>query len=56
MVKFYRPGRWSQEAILDEHRFLLDCAQSDMPVVPPLQDADGDTLAEHAVSQGAEET
>src|SRR5690242_2367834 len=26
VVKFYRPGRWSRDAILDEHAFLLDCS------------------------------
>ncbi|MBN1835207.1 MAG: serine/threonine protein kinase [Spirochaetales bacterium] len=46
VVKFYRPGRWEREAILEEHRFLLDCAQADLPVVAPLADPDGDTLVE----------
>jgi Ser/Thr protein kinase RdoA (MazF antagonist) len=46
VVKFYRPGRWSHEAVLEEHRFLLDCAEADLPVVAPLPDSDGDTLAE----------
>src|SRR6266852_3773785 len=27
IVKFYRPGRWSRETILDEHRFLADLAE-----------------------------
>ena len=37
IVKFYRPGRWSAEGILEEHRFLLQCAEADIPVIPPLQ-------------------
>lgn len=45
MVKFYRPGRWSEEAILEEHRFIQDCVEIDIPAVAPLPDADGDTLA-----------
>ena len=53
VVKFYRPGRWRREAILEEHRFLLDCAEAELPVVAPLMDADGDTLAELTV--GGEE-
>jgi Ser/Thr protein kinase RdoA (MazF antagonist) len=44
VVKFYRPGRWSHEAILDEHRFLRDCAEAEIPVVAPLAAPDGLTL------------
>ncbi len=36
IAKFYRPGRWSDEAILEEHSFLADCAASEIPVVPPI--------------------
>ncbi|AYR23557.1 serine/threonine protein kinase [Herbaspirillum rubrisubalbicans] len=36
VVKFYRPGRWSDEAILEEHEFSLDLAEQEIPVVPPL--------------------
>ena len=46
IVKFYRPGRWSREAIMEEHRFMADCAAAEIPVVAPLQLADGLTLAE----------
>ncbi len=46
VVKFYRPGRWSKEAILDEHRFLLDLAEQEIPVVAPLIFPSGETLAE----------
>ncbi len=34
--KFYRPGRWSREAIQEEHDFLLELAADDLPVVAPL--------------------
>ena len=44
VVKFYRPGRWSADAILDEHDYLWECADSDVPVVPPYVLADGSTL------------
>ncbi len=37
IVKFYRPGRWSDKAILEEHRFILDCEASDIPVAAPLK-------------------
>lgn len=50
VVKFYRPGRWSQEAVIEEHTFLGDCANAEIPVVEPIADADGDTLASLEVS------
>jgi len=45
IVKFYRPGRWSDEAIAEEHAFLADCAEAEVPVVPPIPAKDGATLA-----------
>jgi Ser/Thr protein kinase RdoA (MazF antagonist) len=36
IVKFYRPGRWTAEMILEEHRFLKDLAQKEISVIPPL--------------------
>ncbi|MDE1170530.1 MAG: serine/threonine protein kinase [Verrucomicrobium sp.] len=44
VIKFYRPGRWSREQIQEEHRFLLDLAEADVPVVAPLRFPDGATL------------
>ncbi|MCU0576218.1 MAG: serine/threonine protein kinase, partial [Desulfobacterota bacterium] len=44
IAKFYRPGRWSREALEDEHLFLADCAEAEIPVVSPLRLADGSTL------------
>jgi len=32
IAKFYRPGRWSREQILDEHRFLHELAEHEIPV------------------------
>jgi Ser/Thr protein kinase RdoA (MazF antagonist) len=43
IAKFYRPSRWKDEAILEEHRFTLDLAALEIPVVPPLE-LDGETL------------
>lgn len=37
VAKFYRPGRWSQEQILEEHEFLLDLQEDEVPVVAPLR-------------------
>jgi len=46
VVKFHRPGRWSREAILDEHAFLRDLAEAELPVVAPLDLGKGTTLGE----------
>mgnify|MGYP001824122975 FL=1 len=43
VTKFYRPNRWSDAAILEEHVFAADLAAQEIPVVPPLEH-DGTTL------------
>jgi Ser/Thr protein kinase RdoA (MazF antagonist) len=48
VVKFYRPGRWTREQILEEHTFLTECARAEIPVVEPLQFPTGETLGEVA--------
>lgn len=48
VVKFYRPGRWSAQAILEEHGFTLELAEREIPVVAPLRLATGTTLHAHA--------
>ncbi len=45
VVKFYRPGRWSRAALLEEHAFALELAAAEIPVVAPLV-VDGRTLFE----------
>lgn len=45
VVKFYRPGRWSTAALLEEHRFTLDCYEREIPVVAPLLLEGGSSLA-----------
>ncbi len=44
VVKFYRPGRWSDEQIREEHAFVLELAEREVPVVAPVVLA-GTTLA-----------
>ena len=44
IAKFYRPGRWSMEAIGDEHQFLLDLEAQEIPVIAPLKGVDGSTV------------
>jgi len=34
--KFYRPGRWSDAQIVEEHAFALELASAEVPVVAPL--------------------
>jgi Ser/Thr protein kinase RdoA (MazF antagonist) len=46
VVKFYRPQRWSDAAIGEEHAFAAELAQAELPVVAPLADAAGRTLRE----------
>ncbi len=46
IVKFYRPGRWTKEQIEEEHAFLIDCKEAEIPVVTPLSFPDGTTLSE----------
>ena len=36
IVKFYRPGRWSDAAILEEHQFSLELAEHEIPVIAPM--------------------
>jgi Ser/Thr protein kinase RdoA (MazF antagonist) len=35
VAKFYRPGRWSNEQIVEEHAYALELAAAEVPVVPP---------------------
>ena len=43
VAKFYRPGRWTDAAILEEHAFVQELAEREIPVVPALA-LDGITL------------
>lgn len=51
VVKFYRPGRWTEEQIREEHRFLLELEEEEVPVVAPLRFPNGDTLQREEGSQ-----
>lgn len=44
VAKFYRPGRWSNEAIEEEHAFVAELAAAEVPVVPALVASDGQAL------------
>lgn len=47
VVKFYRPARWTDAQILEEHAFVAELAAREIPVVAPLAH-DGRTLHAHA--------
>ena len=36
IAKFYRPGRWTDAAILEEHAFAQELADAELPMVAPL--------------------
>ena len=46
VVKFYRPGRWSDAAILEEHAFAQELVGQEIPMIPPLL-FDGKSLLEY---------
>ncbi|MCY4011951.1 MAG: serine/threonine protein kinase [Gammaproteobacteria bacterium] len=47
VAKFYRPGRWSDAAIDEEHAFMQELDSAEVPCVAPLSH-DGRTLFHHA--------
>jgi Ser/Thr protein kinase RdoA (MazF antagonist) len=51
VTKFYRPGRWSDAQILEEHAFARELAAQELPAVAPLALGSAGTLA-HAGIQG----
>jgi len=53
IAKFYRPGRWSEAAIRQEHAFVLDCAAAGADVLRPIPDREGDTLSAIALEDEA---
>ena len=44
IAKFYRPGRWSDQQILEEHDFSEELAAQEIPIVCAMKDAQGQTL------------
>jgi Ser/Thr protein kinase RdoA (MazF antagonist) len=45
ILKFYRPDRWSLRALQDEHDFLKELYEQEIPVIPPMQLVGGKTIA-----------
>lgn len=46
VAKFFRPGRWSRQALEDEQDFLSELVDQEIPVVAPLLLQNGTTLAQ----------
>jgi len=46
ITKFYRPGRWNDAQILEEHAFSFELVEHELPVVAPLCDDSGRSLFE----------
>ncbi|MBN2158222.1 MAG: serine/threonine protein kinase [Spirochaetes bacterium] len=44
--KFYRPGRWSRDQIREEHEFLFELRDDEIPVCAPFRFPDGGTIRE----------
>jgi Ser/Thr protein kinase RdoA (MazF antagonist) len=44
VAKFYRPGRWTEAQILEEHRFLHELDEAEVPVAKVRPFPDGSTL------------
>lgn len=46
VAKFYRPNRWTDQQILEEHQYSQQLCDQELPVVPPLA-FNGKTLHDH---------
>ncbi len=44
IAKFYRPARWSDEQILEEHQFCFELAEHELSVVAPCRNEAGESL------------
>lgn len=47
IAKFYRPERWSDAQILEEHEFSYELTEQELPVVSPLKNEQDISLHEH---------
>lgn len=44
IAKFYRPQRWSDQQIQEEHDFAKSLVANEIPVIPAMEDQQGNTL------------
>lgn len=54
VAKFYRPNRWTDAIIIEEHQFAIELAAGDLQVAVPIA-RQGKTLFEYAADPGATE-
>ncbi|MFD2231516.1 serine/threonine protein kinase [Alkalimarinus sediminis] len=47
IAKFYRPYRWSESSILEEHQFSWELFDHELPVVPPIKNEQNQTLHQY---------
>ena len=47
IAKFYRPDRWTDEQIAEEHSFSFELEDADISVVTPLRNESGDSLHQY---------
>ncbi len=47
IAKFYRPERWSDAQILEEHQFCFELVEQELPVVAPLVNAQNESLCHY---------
>ena len=47
IAKFYRPERWNDEQILEEHALCYEMVDQELPVVAPLLNSDNQSLFEY---------
>ncbi|MGI9276829.1 MAG: serine/threonine protein kinase [Endozoicomonas sp.] len=46
IAKFYRPGRWSREQIMEEHEFSTELQAMELPIIAPMANEKQETLFE----------
>ena len=47
IAKFYRPNRWSQAQIQEEHDYCFELAEHEIPVITPIKDSQNNSLFTH---------
>jgi Ser/Thr protein kinase RdoA (MazF antagonist) len=44
VVKYYRPNRWTEEQIQEEHNFLFELLEAEIPVLAPIKNQSGNSI------------
>ena len=47
IAKFYRPDRWTNEQIQEEHDFCFELEEAELPVVAPLRNSENQSIFEY---------